>query len=231
MPDSQIGSNTHETGPATAGPVFVLGSASPARLRVLRAAGVEPVVRVSDVDEDAVLAQLPPGTPPDAVVAALARAKAEAVAALPDIAGAVENGETVVVIGCDSMLLLGDRLLGKPHTPERALAQWCEMRGRSADLLTGHHLIRLSPGADSATATGTSSTTIYFTDADDDVIARYVDSGEPLQVAGAFTLDGLGGWLVERIDGDPSSVIGIGLPLVQRLLTEAGLSVTDFWQH
>ncbi|MCK8613695.1 Maf family protein [Gordonia sp. C13] len=231
MPDSQIGSNTHETGPATAGPVFVLGSASPARLRVLRAAGVEPVVRVSDVDEDAVLAQLSPGTPPDAVVAALARAKAEAVAALPDIAGAVENGETVVVIGCDSMLLLGDRLLGKPHTPERALAQWGEMRGRSADLLTGHHLIRLSPGDDSATATGTSSTTIHFTDADDDVIARYVDSGEPLQVAGAFTLDGLGGWLVERIDGDPSSVIGIGLPLVQRLLTEVELSVTDFWLH
>ncbi|AZZ82848.1 MULTISPECIES: Maf family protein [Gordonia] len=231
MPDSLIGSSTHETGPATAGPVFVLGSASPARLRVLRAAGVEPVVRVSDVDEDAVLAQLPPGTPADAVVAALARAKAEAVASLPEIAGAAQNGETVVVIGCDSMLLLGDRLLGKPHTPERALAQWAEMRGRSADLLTGHHLIRLNPTTGSATATGTSSTTIHFTDAHDDVIARYVDSGEPLQVAGAFTLDGLGGWLVERIDGDPSSVIGIGLPLVQRLLTEVGLSVTDFWLH
>lgn len=231
MPDSPIGQDTHETGPATAGPVFVLGSASPARLRVLRASGVEPVVRVSDVDEDALLKQLPPATPADAVVAALARAKAEAVASLPEIAGAAENGETAVVIGCDSMLRLGDRLLGKPHTPERALAQWAEMRGRSADLLTGHHLIRLDPDGASASATGTSSTTIHFTDAHDDVITRYVDSGEPLQVAGAFTLDGLGGWLVERIDGDPSSVIGIGLPLVQRLLTEVGLSVTDFWTH
>ncbi|MCR5980013.1 septum formation inhibitor Maf [Gordonia jinghuaiqii] len=217
--------------PETTDPVFVLGSASPARLRVLRTAGVEPVVRVSDVDEDALLAQLPPSTPADVVVAALARAKAEAVAALPEIAELATGGRVVAVIGCDSMLHLGGRLLGKPHTPDRALAQWSEMRGASADLLTGHHLIRLGggPGAPAGEATGTSSTTIHFADADDAVVERYVASGEPLQVAGAFTLDGLGGWLVERIEGDPSSVIGIGLPLVRTLLHDVGLSVTDFW--
>ncbi|MBD0863767.1 septum formation inhibitor Maf [Gordonia sp. zg691] len=217
--------------PETTGRVFVLGSASPARLRVLRTAGVEPVVRVSDVDEDALLAQLPPSTPADVVVAALARAKAEAVAALPEIAELATGGRVVAVIGCDSMLHLGGRLLGKPHTPDRALAQWSEMRGASADLLTGHHLIRLGggPEAPAGEATGTSSTTIHFADADDAVVERYVASGEPLQVAGAFTLDGLGGWLVERIEGDPSSVIGIGLPLVRTLLHDVGLSVTDFW--
>ncbi|MEO9328225.1 Maf family protein [Gordonia aurantiaca] len=221
---------TSKIGPDESGPIFVLGSASPARLRVLRAAGVEPVVRVSEVDEDAVLAALPAGTPADRVVAELARAKAESVAALEEIATEATAGRTVVVIGCDSMLLLGDRLLGKPHTPERALEQWAEMRGSHADLLTGHHLIRLG-GDEPVTAAGTSSTRIHFAGADDDVISRYVDSGEPLLVAGAFTLDGLGGWLVEGIEGDPSSVIGIGLPLVRRLLNEVGLSIGDFWRH
>ena len=217
-----------EIGPGTPGPIFVLGSASPARLRILRAAGVEPVVRVSDVDEDALLAAIPDSTPAGVVVAELARAKAEAVAALPEIAELAGSGSAVAVIGCDSMLHLGGRLLGKPHTPERAVAQWSEMGGRSADLLTGHHLIRLDRPA---TAGGTSSTTIHFAAADDHVIERYVASGEPLQVAGAFTLDGLGGWLVERIEGDPSSAIGIGLPLVRTLLADVGLSVTDFWRH
>ncbi|WP_238423014.1 nucleoside triphosphate pyrophosphatase [Gordonia sp. 'Campus'] len=215
-------------GPEPTGPIFVLGSASPARLRILRSAGVEPVVRVSEVDEDALLDRLPASTPPEVVVAELARAKAEAVAALPEIADAATGGRAVVIIGCDSMLHLDDRLLGKPHTPERAADQWTQMRGRSARLLTGHHLIRLDRPA---TAGGTGSTTIHFADADDDVVARYVASGEPLQVAGAFTLDGLGGWLVERIEGDPSSVIGIGLPLVRTLLQEVGLSVAEFWTH
>lgn len=226
-----VGDTTGAIGPDSSGPIFVLGSASPARLRVLRSAGVEPVVRVSEVDEDAVLAALPPDTPADAVVAELARAKAESVAELDELATAAAGGRTVVVIGCDSMLLLGDRLLGKPHTRERALEQWAEMRGGSADLLTGHHLIRLGGEDGPVTATGTSSTRIDFADADDELVSRYVDSGEPLKVAGAFTLDGLGAWLVEGIEGDPSSVIGIGLPLVRRLLNEVGLSVGDFWPH
>ena len=210
------------------GPVFVLASASPARLRVLRAAGVDPVVRVSDVDEDAILDALPAATPATEVVSALARAKAESVAATPEIAALADRSAPVVLIGCDSMLHLGDRLLGKPHTPERALEQWREMRGAQADLLTGHHLMRLDGGS-GAHATGTSSTTVRFADATDEVIRQYVASGEPLGVAGAFTLDGLGGWLVAGIDGDPSSVIGIGLPLVRGLIERVGLSVTDFW--
>ena len=212
-----------EIGPGTPGPIFVLGSASPARLRILRAAGVEPVVRVSDVDEDALLAALPDSTPAGVVVAELARAKAEAVAALPEIAELAGSGSAVAVIGCDSMLHLGGRLLGKPHTPERAVAQWSEMRGRSADLLTGHHLIRLDRPA---TAGGTSSTTIHFAAADDHVIERYVASGEPLQVAGAFTLDGLGGWLVERIEGDHFTILGLPLlPLLGFLRSEELLGI------
>jgi len=210
-------------------PVFVLASASPARLRVLQAAGIDPVVRVSDVDEDAVIAALPDSTDPAEVVLALARAKAEAVAATPEIAALADHRAPVVLIGCDSMLHLGDQLLGKPHTAERALTQWQTMRGRHADLLTGHHLIRLD-GANRAEAGDTSSTTVHFADAADEVIERYVSTGEPLKVAGAFTLDGLGGWLVEKIDGDPSSVIGIGLPLVRMLVERVGLRIDDFWR-
>ncbi|WP_267617816.1 Maf family protein [Gordonia bronchialis] len=213
----------------TAGPVFVLASASPARLRVLRAAGVTPMVRVSDVDEDAVIASLPDDTAPADVVRALARAKAETVAALPEVSALGSRPAPVVVIGCDSMLHLHGRLLGKPHTPQRASAQWQLMRGQHADLLTGHHLIRLD-GDSRQSADDTSRTTVHFADAADQVIEGYVRTGEPLSVAGAFTLDGLGGWLVEKIDGDPSSVIGIGLPLVRVLLERVGLSVVDFWR-
>ncbi|MDL9937097.1 Maf family protein [Gordonia sp. ABSL1-1] len=218
-------------------PVFVLGSRSPARLRILQAAGVQPLVRVSDVDEDAVLAALPAGTDPADAVTALARAKAEAIAALPDVAAlaghvaapaGADAPRPVVVIGCDSMLSLDGALLGKPHTAERALAQWQSMRGGQATLLTGHHLIRLDT-APPRTAAGASGTTIRFADVPDTVIERYVATGEPLQVAGAFTLDGLGGWLIDGIDGDPSSVIGIGLPLVRSLVERVGLQIADFW--
>lgn len=205
----------------------VLASASPARRRVLRAAGVEPVVHVSDVDEDAVLAGLPPGTTPADTVRALAAAKARAVAA----AHADELGDTdTLVIGCDSMLLFDGALSGKPHEPAVAATQWREMRGRNAELLTGHHVMRLRPDAETVEVGDTSSTTIVFADADDATIDTYVATGEPLEVAGAFTLDGYGGWLVERIDGDPSSVIGIGLPLVRKLIGQTGVALSDVWQ-
>ncbi|MFW0795986.1 nucleoside triphosphate pyrophosphatase [Gordonia sp. CPCC 205515] len=210
---------------------FVLASASPARYRVLRAAGIDPVVHVSDVDEDAVTAALPSGTPPAEVVRALAEAKARAVVAARcnDMAASREDDSDSVVVACDSMLLLDGRLLGKPHTAEVAAAQWRQMRGGHADLLTGHHVIRREPGSDPRESSGTSSTTVYFTDASDAMIEAYVATGEPLEVAGAFTLDGYGGWLIERIDGDPSAVIGIGLPLVATLLGRVGLAVADFW--
>lgn len=210
------------TGP---GVRIILASASPARRRVLHAAGVDPIVQVSGVDEDAITASLAPGTPPEQVVGVLAEAKARSV-----LAARADAEPDVVVVGCDSMLLFDGRLLGKPHTPELAAAQWREMRGRSAQLLTGHHLIRRRDGHDDLSAGETSTTTIHFVDAPDDAIDAYVATGEPLEVAGAFTLDGYGGWLIDRIEGDPSSVIGIGLPLVRRLLEQVGVRLTDLWQ-
>lgn len=205
--------------------IFVLASASPARLGVLRNAGVEPVVRVSNVDEDAVQAALPADTSPDRVVIELARAKALDIAATLD---PVEFADAIVV-GCDSMLLVNGELQGKPHTADVARARWAEMAGRSADLLTGHCVLRLRDGEIVAEAADCSGTTVHFAKPEPDELEAYLESGEPLQVAGAFTLDGRGGWFVDRIDGDPSSVIGIGLPLVRRLLAEVGVGIAQLW--
>lgn len=204
---------------------LVLASASPARLSVLRAAGVEPIVRVSGVDEDAIVASLGPGTPPEVVVTELARAKAADV--LPRLRD--DGVHDAVVVGCDSMLHIDGRLQGKPGTAEVARARWQSMAGRSADLLTGHSLLRIRDGEVVAEASAHSGTTVHFGTPTDAELEAYLASGEPLQVAGAFTLDSLGGWFVERLEGDPSSVIGIGLPLVRRLLCEVGVSVADLW--
>ncbi|MFI8976285.1 Maf family protein [Nocardia asteroides] len=204
---------------------LVLASASPARLGILRTAGIDPVVRVSGVDEDAVAAALPPDTSSSGVVVALARAKAVDVAAsVPELAA------DCVVVGCDSMLLVDGQLHGKPHTPEVARARWAAMAGRSAELLTGHCVLRLRDGAVVAESAECSGTTVHFAKPEPDELDAYIATGEPLQVAGAFTLDGLGGWFVDRIEGDPSSVIGIGLPLLRRLLEDVGVGVTQLWR-
>jgi septum formation protein len=203
---------------------LVLGSASPARLSVLRGAGLDPIVQVSDVDEDAVVATLPADSPPETVVVELARAKARAVIAR------LTGVEDPVIVGCDSMLLHDGVLQGKPGTPQVAMQRWAAMAGTSAQLLTGHCVIRPSVvqpvGAEAAAC---STTTVHFANPTDAEIAAYVATGEPLAVAGSFTLDGLGGWFVDRIEGDPSSVIGIGLPLLRHLLREVGIGVTDLW--
>jgi septum formation protein len=205
---------------------LVLASASPARREVLRSAGIDPVVRVSDVDEDAVAAALPDGTLPQVVVVELARAKARSVAAeLPELAA------DCVVVGCDSMLLVDGELQGKPHTPDVARARWAAMGGRSADLITGHCVLRMRDGAVTAEAVDCSSTTVHFAKPEPEELDAYIATGEPLQVAGAFTLDGMGGWFVDRIEGDPSSVIGIGLPLLRRLLGDVGIGVAQLWGH
>lgn len=210
--------------------VFVLASQSPARLGVLRNAGVEPVVRVSHVDEDAVAAALPVGTAPEVIVVELARAKAREVASTlaadPELAVAHTDS---VVVGCDSMLLVDGELQGKPLTPEVARARWAEMAGRSADLLTGHCVLRVRDGEIVAEAADCSTTTVHFAKPEPAELDAYIATGEPLQVAGSFTLDGMGGWFVDRIEGDPSSVIGIGLPLVRRLLAEVGVAVAELW--
>ena len=203
--------------------VFVLASASPARRAVLRAAGVEPRIVVSHVDEDAVVAGLA-NPDHDEVVVTLAAAKAADVAAR--VAGTLGDA---VVVGCDSMLLVGGELAGKPGTAQAARDRWLRMAGGTGELLTGHAVVRLSGGAPAATAEGVCSTTIRFGRPDPAELEAYLGTGEPLSVAGGFTIDGRGGWFVDGVDGDPSSVVGISLPLTRRLLAEVGVSVVSMW--
>jgi len=202
---------------------LVLASASPARLAVLRAAGLDPEVEVSDVDEDALLSGLPRASPAEKVIA-LAGAKAAAVARrvggrLPD----------AVVVGCDSMLHVDGELVGKPRDLATARARWQAMAGGTGDLVTGHAVLRLDDGEIDRVAEGHAVTVVRFGRPDPAELETYLASGEPLAVAGAFTLDGLGGWFVDGIDGDPSNVIGISLPLTRRLLAGVGVRVTELW--
>ena len=204
--------------------VTVLASASPARLSVLRAAGIDPVVLVSDVDERALEVELA-GKPPEQIVAALARAKAAAV--VPRV---LEQHPDAVVLGCDSMLLFDGTLRGKPTDAADARAQWAQMAGGRGDLLTGHAVVRIRAGAVAGGASATESTVIRFGTPTTEEVEAYLSTGEPLQVAGSLTIDGYGGWFVDGVDGDPSSVIGISLPLTRRLLTQVGVQVTDLWR-
>jgi septum formation protein len=205
---------------------LVLGSASPGRLGVLRGAGVDPLVVVSGVDEDAVVAGLADDAGPGEVTVALAVAKALAVAAALDPGTAAD----CVVIGCDSMLYRDGTLWGKPGTPEAALNGWRAVAGRSALLYTGHCVIRLRDNIIDATAAEPAVTTVRFGSPSEADLAAYVATGEPLGVAGGFTIDGLAGWFIEGVDGDPSAVIGLGLPLTARLLGQVGISVADLWR-
>ncbi|HEY4453374.1 MAG TPA: Maf family nucleotide pyrophosphatase [Pseudonocardiaceae bacterium] len=202
---------------------LVLASQSPARLAVLRAAGVEPVVHVSGVDEDAIAASMADPSPAE-LVAALAKAKADAV--VPAIAA---QHPDAVVVGCDSMLVMGNEVVGKPHTVDVARTRWAAMAGTSGELVTGHAVVRLVDGRPDRRASGVEGTTVRFASPSPAELDAYLATGEPLAVAGAFTLDGLGGWFVNGIDGDPSSVIGISLPLTRKLLTEVGVSVVELW--
>lgn len=194
---------------------LVLASQSPARLALLRQAGLAPEVVVSGVDEDALTA-----TTPGELARVLAEAKATAVAARPEAAGAL-------VVGCDSVLELDGRALGKPADAEDATARWKSMRGRSGILQTGHCVIDTAAGGRQVSATA--STTVRFGEPTDAEIAAYVESGEPLFVAGAFTLDGRSAPFIDGIDGDPGNVIGLSLPLLRRLLGGLDVAITDLW--
>ncbi|MFI9581159.1 Maf family protein [Streptomyces sp. NPDC052236] len=195
-------------------PRLVLASASPARLALLRQAGLAPEVIVSGVDEDALSAPSPA-----ALALLLAEAKAAAVAGRPEAAGAL-------VIGCDSVLELDGEALGKPADAEEATSRWKAMRGRTGILRTGHCVTDTATGR---SASATASTTVHFGDPTDAEIAAYVASGEPLHVAGAFTLDGRSAPFIDSIEGDHGNVIGLSLPLLRRLLAELGHSITDLW--
>jgi septum formation protein len=191
---------------------LVLASASPARLGLLRAAGLDPEVVVSGVDEDAVLAP-----DPTSLVQALATAKARAVAA---------GVGDALVVGCDSLLDLDGEALGKPADAAEAVARWHAMRGRCGTLRTGHCVIDAASGAE---ASGVAATVVRFGTPTDAEVDAYVASGEPLRVAGAFTLDGRSAPFVDGVDGDPGNVIGLSLPLLRTVLAEVGVGIVDLW--
>ncbi|MEU6170919.1 nucleoside triphosphate pyrophosphatase [Streptantibioticus parmotrematis] len=197
----------------TADRTLVLASASPARLGLLRQAGLDPRVVVSGVDEEAISAPTP---------AELARVLAEAKATA--VAGGLDDH--ALVVGCDSVLDLDGRALGKPKDAADAVERWRAMRGRTGVLRTGHCVIDTATGK---RVSETASTTVRFGTPDDAEIEAYVASGEPLYVAGAFTLDGRSAPFVEGVDGDPGNVIGLSLPLLRRLLAELGVRITDLW--
>jgi septum formation protein len=194
---------------------LVLASASPARLSTLRNAGIEPVVIVSGVDEDQVT-----GLAPADLALALARLKCDAVAERDDLPPGA------LVVGCDSVLELDGQALGKPADPVEATARWRQMRGRSGVLHTGHSLRDTVSGR---SASATASTTVHFADVDDDEIDAYVATGEPLHVAGAFTVDGFAGAYVTGIEGDHHNVVGVSLPLLRRLATDLGHPWHTLW--
>jgi septum formation protein len=200
---------------------IVLASASPARKKLLHAAGIEPSVVVSSVDEDAVTTaarETYGALAPEDVALVLARAKAEDVAA--EVAGAV-------IVGCDSVLELAGEIHGKPADAAEAVSRWRRMRGARGVLHTGHWVVDTrehSAGGTGATLGATASTTVHFARLTDAEIEDYVGTGEPLRVAGAFTLDGLGGPFVAGIEGDPSNVVGLSLPLLRELFAEVGLA-------
>ncbi|MEZ5091532.1 nucleoside triphosphate pyrophosphatase [Nocardioides sp.] len=203
--------------PPRDGTTLVLASASPARLATLRSAGVEPVVMVSGVDES----QLD-GLPPAELALQLAELKCAAVAARDDLP------RPSLVLGCDSVLELDGEALGKPDDAADARRRWQAMRGRTGVLHTGHCLTDATTGR---VAAAIASTTVHFADLGDDEIDAYVATGEPLLVAGAFTVDGLGGAFVTGIEGDHHNVVGVSLPLVRELVAELGHRWVGLWPH
>lgn len=206
-------------------PTVVLASASAGRRAVLRSAGIDPVVLVSGADEDAARARLV-GASPHAVVEAVAAAKADAVIAAHTGHPALVNA---VVISGDSMLFVDGTLQGKPHTAEETRRRWRSQMGGVGELITGHTVLRVRDCSAVSRASGVSSAIVKMGQPTDAELDAYIQSGEPLEVAGAFTIDGLGGWFVDSIEGDPSCVVGLALPLVRRLLAEVGVRVTDLW--
>lgn len=193
-------------------PPFVLASASPARLRLLKSIGLNPFVQASNFDESS----LPFDSAP-ALAAGLALAKAQTVAAYFNQS---------LILGCDSLLLLDGEIQGKPRSPQAALERWRQMRGRRGELYTGHALIDQTQGK---VLQATGLTGVQFADADDRTLRAYIATGEPMQCAGAFALEGKGGLLIEGIEGCHSNVIGLSLPILRRLLSQLGYSLGDIW--
>lgn len=202
---------------------LVLASASPARLDTLRAAGVHPIVQVSQVDEPAEVERARElyGDPEPADVALLlAKAKAEDVAGRR---GQDDEAVGAIVLGCDSVLELDGEALGKPDDAAEATRRWQAMRGRTGVLHSGHWIIDDREDGTGATFGAVGSTAVHFAHLDDTEIEAYVATGEPLHVAGAFTIDGLGAPYVTGIEGDHHNVVGVSLPLLREMLAGVGV--------
>ncbi|MFM7888247.1 MAG: nucleoside triphosphate pyrophosphatase [Pseudanabaena sp.] len=195
-------------------PVFVLASASPTRKKILENAGITTIVRVSYFDEDTIQV-----SDPTSLVLTLAQCKAKAI--LSDVAQEL-GGQTTLVMGCDSIMYLNGMIYGKPDTREVAIATWQKMRGNYCELYTGHCLIDIQ---NQRTVMRHGVTKVYFAEATDAEIESYVDSGEPLYCAGCFTLEKLGGLLIDRIEGCHTNVLGLSLPILRQMLTELGYSI------
>ncbi len=208
-----------------------LASTSPARLMLLRQFGIHPLTIAPDVDEDAVIEAVEAAEDrvlsPSEHVLLLARRKAADVAArladdIPDFDG--------IVIGGDSMFELDGVVLGKPHTPGNAIGRWHAMRGRTGVLHSGHAVVRVRPDAAPREVHAVAEASVSFVDdVTDAEIEAYVASGEPLQVAGAFTVDSLGGAFIDRVDGDPSTVVGMSVSTLRRLVRELDVDWTSLW--
>lgn len=208
-----------------------LASTSPARLMLMRQSGIEPRLEAPDVDEEAVVAEVERAEsrtlPPYEHVLLLARRKAQEVAAR-----LAAEGFDGIVIGGDSMFELDSHVYGKPYTAGNATARWRAMRGRTGVLHSGHSVIRVAPGVEPREAHAVAEAAVTFAaDVTDDEIAAYVATGEPLHVAGAFTVDSLGGAFIERVEGDPSTVVGMSLSTVRRLVRELGAEWTALWNR
>jgi len=208
-----------------------LASTSPARLMLMRQVGIEPRLESPRVDEEAEIAAIEAAEartlPPAEHVLVLARRKAADVA--DRLAAAAFDG---LVIGGDSMFALDGVVYGKPHTAENATARWRDMRGRTGVLHSGHSVIRVAPGAAPREAHAVAEAAVTFAaDVTDAEIEAYVATGEPLHVAGAFTVDSLGGAFIERVDGDPSTVVGMSLSTVRRLVRELGVDWPSLWNR
>lgn len=196
---------------------LVLASASPARLQLLRQAGLAPEVVVSGVDESTVSAPRVAE-----LVALLASAKAQAVA---------RTETDALVVAADSLLEFRGAALGKPADAADARLRWARMSGRSGTLHTGQAVFDVRGGSVAGRDVGVTSTVVHFAEPTTAEIDAYLATGEPLAVAGAFTLDGLGAPFVRRIEGDPSAVIGLSLPLLRTQLAKLGLAITDLWRR
>ena len=221
--------------PAGHDPLLLLASSSAGRRATLRAARIEHSVLPVDLDEDAILARARAQaasspdteealTPADEVLL-LAREKA--------LAATARSDGGYVVLGCDSMLELDGEVIGKPLTPQRARERWRAMRGRTGILHSGHWLVDDRDPADGGTGAtfgATASCELRFADLTDEEIEAYVATGEPLGVAGGFTIDGRGGPFVEHLEGDPHAVVGLSLPLLRRMLGEIGVGVHELWE-